>query len=403
MRTHFLFAFLAIVLFANSLPAQIEVADELQPYVDVLQTAGTSPTDFVIHTLEEVDLIIFDDALHTAVEPFECYQELIKTPSFYNQVKYIFLEVLSINKQQYIDAYLESEPESIELAYPAFQDDFSGTGWRYKTYFDLLHTIYTINKTLPIEQRLKVIAVSNPTYWSEIKTAKDVELFRKSLRSHDFHMYKTIVVAMDSFKSGKKGIFLTNTRHTYKGIKNSQNELYWNCGTFFNQWHPGKTYSIHFHNVYLFFERNETVTIKWDRIANGLWDSAFKALGNKPVAISLQDNAFGKEPYIGNHMLNVSPNQTMYDAYDAVIFLGPLEELHKSAKVDFIYTDTFKQELARRYRMLFTEEQIQEEFKEYAVTNLEELIDRTCAAEPRTLLPQAASIGPIDAWKSKRK
>ena len=40
-----------------------------------------------------------------------------------------------------------------------------------------------------------------------------------------------------------------------------------------------------------------------------------------PIAISLKDNVFGKTDYIGNHMLNVADGQTMYDAYDALIFL----------------------------------------------------------------------------------
>ena len=51
-------------------------------------------------------------------------------------------------------------------------------------------------------------------------------------------------------------------------------------------------------------------------------------------------------------MLDVAENQTMYDAYDGLIFLAPLERLHFSAKVDFIYTEPFIQELKRRIRLL---------------------------------------------------
>ncbi|MEJ2363699.1 MAG: hypothetical protein P8017_03295, partial [Deltaproteobacteria bacterium] len=71
--------------------------------------------------------------------------------------------------------------------------------------------------------------------------------------------------------------------------------------------------------------KNEKITIKWDRIGNGIWDSAFKAHGYKPVAFTLKDNVFGQESYVGNHMLNAWPDQTMYDAYDALIFIGPLD------------------------------------------------------------------------------
>ncbi|MCD4692943.1 MAG: hypothetical protein K8R79_08525, partial [Calditrichales bacterium] len=185
-----LFIFLVIhIIFSQ----QISSDKRLQPYIDVLTKKGKYPIDFVLIVIEDHDLIIFDDALHTAVEPFEFYQELIKTPTFNDNAKYIFLEVISINKQQYIDAYLESETENVELLYPAFQDGFSGLGWSYKTYFDLLHTIYILNKSLPLDKRFKVFGVANPTYWSEIKTKQDVELFRKTLSSYDFLMYKTIL------------------------------------------------------------------------------------------------------------------------------------------------------------------------------------------------------------------
>jgi len=399
-----LYASFIIFLIIGLLSGQsIDDDIRLQPYLKVLSEQGKEPINFVIDNFQDYDLIIFDDALHTAVEPFEFYQKLIKTPSFFNTIKYIFLEVISINKQQYLDAYFESKPENKELLYPAFQDDINGTGWSYETYFDLLHTIYTLNKTLPEDEQLKVIGVSNPTYWSEIKTVKDLDLFQKSMRSYDFVMYKTITYEMDDFRNDKKGIFLTNTRHAYKKIKNKKNEFYWNTGTFFYQWHPHKTYSVRFHNVQLFLEKKETINFLWNRIAGGIWDSAFEVFGNKPVAIPLKDNVFGKENYVGNHMLNAAPNQTMYDAYDATIFLGPLETMHKTAIVDIIYTEEFKKELERRYPILYSENQIKKQFEEYGVNTLNELFDKSFVSEPQKLLPQAKFIGPIDAWKVGRE
>jgi len=392
----FLLFLMVNILFSQ----QNDIDERLNSYLNVLTKEGKDPIDFVLDVIQSHNLIIFDDALHTAAEPFEFYQKLIKTLGFNDQAKYIFLEAISINKQQHLDAYFESEPEQIELLYPAFQDDFSGLGWSYKTYFDLLHSIYITNKSLPLDKRYKVLGVASPTYWSEIETVKDVELFHKTLSSYDFLMYKTILSVLDDFKNEKKGIFLTNTRHAYKNIKNKKNKYYWNVGTYFYQGHPGKTYSIRFHNICLFLEKNDEVRIKWDRIGNGIWDSAFRATGDEPMAFTLKDNVFGQEDYIGNHMLNVYPNQTMYDAYDALIFLTPLEKQHKTAKVDFIYTKAFKEEIERRYRILFTEEQIKKEFEKYNVEILIKLIDKKFIYEPQKILPQVNDLGPIDAWKN---
>ena len=131
----------------------------------------------------------------------------------------------------------------------------------------------------------------------------------------------------------------------------------------------------------------------------GLWDSAFGFMGNNPLAISLRNNVFGAASYVGNHMLEAMPGQTMYDAYDGLIFLSPLENLHTTALVDFIFTPEFRAELERRYKLLYTEVQLKKMMTEAGVSNLTELIDNECQAEEVKRIPQIQTLDPIDAWK----
>src|SRR5262249_14958846 len=158
---------------------------------------------------------------------FTFYQQLVRNPTFQQRVKYLFLEVVPINLQHHLDAYLDSQPEEPALLYPVFQDDYSGKGFPYKTYFDLLHAIYEGNRQLPKAQRLRVLGVSNPVYWPQIQSAADLVLFREGLAGRDALMYEVIVAELDFFRSGRKGVFLTNTRHAYKGIRDQQRRLYW--------------------------------------------------------------------------------------------------------------------------------------------------------------------------------
>ncbi len=408
--------FLLLLFMLSYMNAQTQQKEKLKPYVNTLKEKGDVPMHFVLDKLDHYDLILFDDALHTAVEPFEFYQDLISNADFPKKVKYIFLEVVPINQQPALDAYFNSEINDLKLLYPAFQNDFSGTGWPYKTYFDLLETIWKINSALPVQDRLKVLAVNAPTYWKEINTPEDLELFRLSLAGNDYTMYKTILSYLKNFRSGKKGIFLTNTRHAYKGIKNRKNKYYWNCGTFFYLHNPGKTYSVRFHNINLYFEGRkkvdpktaktteglEGVVTKWVRMENGLWDHAFEIFGNTPLAFDIKDTPFGKAEYIGNHMLNAAPGQAMQDAYDALIFLAPIDKLRQTAMVDFIYTDAYKQELERRTKFLYTEEQIKEILTAYGFKSLRKFLDSYFIYKPEILQPLAKDIGPVDAWKTKK-
>jgi hypothetical protein len=387
----------------------------LRPYVEVLRQAGAEPVKFITDRLHDHDLLTFDDGMHTAVEPFAFYQQLVREPAFHRQVKTIFLEVVSINLQPHLDAYLDSQPENAELLYPAFQDDYN-LGFPFKTYFDFLHVVYDVNHKLPKSERLRVIAVSNPVHWPEIKTPTDLALFRKSLAGRDALMYEVILDDLDGFRSGRKGIFLTNTRHAYNGIRDRQGRFYWNCQTYFHQRHPGKTYSVRCHHLVLNIERPrskdpaapqtaagmERFVYRWARMGRGRWDEAWRWLGNQPTALPLAGNVFGQEPYMGNHMLNVAPGQTLADAYDAVLFLVPVEKLRRTALLSEIYTPAFKKELARRYRVLNTPEQLAGQVKEAGVRTLEELIDKNHAGKPEEPLPQLQGLEPVDAWQRRQ-
>jgi hypothetical protein len=345
------------------------------------------PISFVNNTLEDYDLVIFDDVLHSAYEPFEFYQELIKDKNFQNKAKYIFIEVFGINTQQYVNNFLNSANKDSTLLEKVFQNDFTGMGWRYQTYLDLLSEVWEINKELEDSEKLKVICVDQPIYWEGIRTEEDYRTFDKSLIGRDYFMYKIITTTLDNFKGKKKGIFLTNSRHAYKNIKRSNGQLYWNCGTFFNQWHPDKTYSIRIHNVSMKIEYRindlnnksieglEELKYSWIKMENGLWDKAFASNGNNPIAFPLEANIFGKAKYIGNHMLNVQEEQTMNDAYDAVIFLAPLDNLHFSAKMNYFYNDKFKKELKRRIKLL-QGDNLYKELEEEGIRTIEEYIDK---------------------------
>lgn len=405
-------------LSGGGLSGSKDIDEHLQPYLKVLRERGQEPMRFVLEKLASHDLIIFDDAVHSALEPFEFYQQLVRDESFQRKAPAIFLEVVSINRQRHLDAYLNAPSDNPQLLYPAFQDELNGKGWDYQSYFDLLRTVRTVNKTLRGKGKLKVYGVNSPTLWSEIQTRQDLDQFHKSLTSREHHMYAAILNELAEFKANRKGIFLTNTRHAYKGLRRRDGPFFWNTATFFQQWNPGKAYSIRLHNVSIqavkvratasagTAEGRETIEYRIVRMARGLWDSAFRAAGNRPVAFPLQGNAFGEEPYTGAEELDAMPGQKMQDVYDAAIFLAPLEKLRESGTVD-IYTPAFKQELKRRLGIMWTEAQLAAVFKKTGTKNLDEcfvfLEKNLAAARSARPLSQVQEVGPIDEWKTRVK
>lgn len=356
--------FLLFVLFIGLINA-IGQSAKLEKYKADLKSYGQDPVEFVRRTLDQHDLLVFDDALHSAYEPFVFYNQLINTESLNGKLNFIFLEVINTTAQPLIDSFLNAKSKDSTILSKVFQDDYTGLGWRYQTYLDLFNTVWEHNQGKPDSSQIHIIGVNQPIYWDAIHTWKDYELFQNTLASRDYFMYLEILKDMQNFKKGKKGFFLCNTRHAYKNIQNSEHQLYWNTTTFFSQRNPGKVFSIRIHNATLSLEsfkktgaeRKSTdglneIVYKWIKMDNGLWDSAFADNENKPVAIALEETAFGKTTYVGNHMLNIVQGTKMSDAYDALIFLAPLDKLHFSAQVSYIYTQQFKPELERRIRLL---------------------------------------------------
>jgi hypothetical protein len=388
--------------------------ERLESYLRVIREHGQEPARFVIEKLKSYDLLVFDDGLHTAVEPFEFLQRLLRDDEFRKLRPTLFLEVIPVNKQRHLDAYLAAAEDDQQLLFPAFQDDANGRGFPYQTYFDLLRVARAVNQALPPAERFAVRGVGSPTFWAEIQTPADWRQFGKSMLSYDHHMYAVITDELAQFRAGKKGIFVANTRHAYKGIRRKDGQFYWNATTFLSQRHPGKCFSVRLHNVQLSIraakpaskdggaslEGRDRIDYKFVRMAHGLWDAAFRANGDKPVAIPLADNVFGREPYLGNHQLDAAPRQTMADAYDALIFLAPLEKLRQTALTDVIYTPAFRAELKRRYRILYTETQLTELLKANEAKDLDELIAKSFQPRAERLSPESQALGPADEWKT---
>jgi hypothetical protein len=361
MNRHYLVVFLLFCCFW----AQAQ-RFSVQQYCNDIRQYGQEPVEFVTRCLDKYDLLVFDDALHSAYEPFVFYNQLINTPSLSGKINFIFLEVINTTSQPLIDSFLNSNTKDSTILTRVFQDDYTGLGWRCQTYLDLFNTVWHHNRQVPDSLKIRIVGVNQPIYWEAIHTWKDYELFQSSLKSRDYFMYLEIVERMKGFRGHKKGLFLCNTRHAYKNVRSATGELYWNTNTFFNERNPGKTFSIRIHNATLSVEgvkhttastRKSTeglneIVYSWIRMDHGSWDSAFAMNQNKPVALPLSNTSFGNTPYAGNLMLNVQQGTTMAAAYDALIFLAPLPQLHFSAEMSYIYTPGFKPELERRLQLL---------------------------------------------------
>ena len=380
----------------NTVSANDDVTvDSLVAYV---KSHGADPLEFSLNALKKHDLIIFDDALHNAVEPFGFYQDLIADKRFSTAATIIFFEIFTMDSQPALDAYLNAKEEDITLLYPAFHLA-AFNGWRYRTYLEIMKSIRHANLNAPVgSPMLRAVGVSPPSYWSEIETPADFKLYDESnFWARDHFMYRAIIAELDAIE-GTKGIFLTNTRHAYTGLRDRAGKLMWNTGTFFSQWQPERTISVRFNAPFLNITKQkkkteglatsqglEKVVYSWSRAHGGMWDRAFAKAGNEPVAVLLKGSPFGQAPYIGNRMLQARSGQTMADVNDAVIHLKPIKNWHQSAIFHQIYTPAFKTEIARRYKAAYSPDELKQFLSKQKMSSLEEFANMLAESAPQKL------------------
>jgi hypothetical protein len=89
-------------------------------YFKDINQYGQDPVKFANACLSNYDLLVFDDALHSAYEPFVFYNQLINTSSVSQKFNYLFLEVISTTAQPLVDSFLNNPAKDSTILIKAF-------------------------------------------------------------------------------------------------------------------------------------------------------------------------------------------------------------------------------------------------------------------------------------------
>jgi hypothetical protein len=132
------------------------------------------------------------------------------------------------------------------------------------------------------------------------------------------------------------------------------------------------------------------------RLALGLFETAFAAVTNRPMAFPLDHGPFGRQVFDASlDQLTTDPFGQGFDAY---LYLGPLENEIFSPLIPGFYTDEFVQELDRRHRLMFGKGLVEAyHFKQLDATNFIRWMSQDWG-QPRAEW-SASALGPLNAWQ----
>ncbi len=313
----------------------------LKPFVEFLKNNDQQPKPFVMKALAKYKVTIMGE-IHHRPRYWSFNSSLVAEPDFTKSIGAIYLELPS-NNQELIDKFLAGKECDTKLVIE-MQRDMLWLGWPDKPMLDFFVAVWKANQSS--EKKLRIVLVDMQRPWEKIQQRGD---WSKYDFDRDKLMAQNIIQDINNHKEDKRnGFFIVGVGHTGLNLKYiDEDSPVKMAGWYLKE-------ALGAENVYAFFQHRCVSTNMGrvdGRLCLGLFDSAFAALGNKPMAFPLDVGPFGKEQY------DASPDQPVQcsyrDGFSAYLYLGPLEDEIFSPLIEGFYTDEFVKELERRHRLMF--------------------------------------------------
>jgi hypothetical protein len=373
-------------------PAQPKIDDPesyLRTFIDFLKTNAEEPNKFVMKALAKYKVTIIGE-IHHRPRYWAFCNSLMTDPDFPKYVGTIYLELQS-NDQELIDKFLAAKKCDTTPVIEMLRN-MQILGWPDQAMLDFFVTVWTVNQNLPEQQKIRIVLPDRPRPWKKIEKSEDwlkIERF-----SRDRVMGDNILADIREHPNeNRNSLFIVGVMHAGLNLKYFEGSPVKTAGWYLRE-------ELGQDKVYAIFQHQCVVTNDGrmiGRLRRGLFDSAFAAVANKPMAFSLDVGPFGKE------LFEASPPfppmaSSCRDGYNAYLYLGPLGTEIFSPLIEGFYTDEFAKEVDRRYRIM-RKQGWAERFGQNKTDGktLTKLMSRD-RGKPRSYW-QENSLGSMDAWK----
>jgi hypothetical protein len=310
--------------------------------VGFLKRQATAPQDFLLKALKHHRVVILGE-VHNRSHYWAFYTSLVRSPGFARQVGVIYLE-WPHNDQVLMDRFLAA-PRYDPAPLIDTLRDMHELGWPDQPTIEFCQAVWELNQSFPQPQRLRLVLVDKAEPWKQIQKREDwgkydvdrnklmARLVASDLREH----------AQDS----RHALFIVGYMHAIKHATYPGGFPFESAG-----WHLGR--ALGEQNVYAVFPHSPVLANRGGRVDGrlglGLFETAFAALLNRPMAFPLDHGPFGE--LLFDASLDFTTTDPYRAAFDAFLYLGPLEDEIMSPLIPGFYTDEYAREVDRRFRLM---------------------------------------------------
>ncbi len=329
----------------------------VEEYVKFLQVCKQNPVDYVLGLFEKADIVILCERGHPEITQYELITDIIRDKRFIKKAGHIFTEIGICSLQPYIVSFLMNDKLSEEevkenLLFIARNLQHSPL-WDCTNYFDLLRDLYSINKSLPLEEKIHIYPSNMPFSWKGMTNKKYAAFYKKKPRIRDKVIAEQIIEKyrkiLNSGSRRKKALVIMNFRHAFPHLDvtfGTKERFVKNVGGFLMKEFPGKIANVMLNSIRVKFATDTSMS--WTAMQDGKWDAAFALSGNPDTGFDFNGSPFGSDAFDYYPGMN---NYTYNDIFTGFVFYKPLEKHVMRYGIPGVFNEAFKKEFTKRRRI----------------------------------------------------
>lgn len=314
--------------------------------VAYLQERGQAPDALILDALAAHRLTIYGE-VHRRKASWDLLRKIVAAPQFAERVGTVFLE-LSSDAQPALDAFFESARPAPDGLWSIFQNT-QIDGWYERGLFEFLTDLRARHRALPANRRLRIVAVDIARPFGSIRTAEEMERHFSSAPDRNSQMAARILESLRTTRDGRNALFVVGVGHAFRsgapGIASGQRNPKPSAAAQLVE-------ALGSSRVFTIFQHAPIIgndgTIH-GLVRQGVLDTTFRRLGDRPVAFRIAGSPIANEPFDGLFETMYATETGEWAAnYDAYLFLGPLQTEPADYLFSDFVTDAFVAELKRR-------------------------------------------------------
>lgn len=173
---------------------------------------------------------------HGSEQDSELRIRLIRHPSFPAKVRYVVLEAANASQQAVIDRFIRGESVEATEIQKAWRDITTPGGADAPVYEAFLNEIRRLNRRLPPELRVRVLAADPPIDWSAIENREQWRLIAEQRES-----FAAELIEREVLHRSAKALVICGSGHLWQ---NNQVVKQPNLAFLLRRKHPGEIYSV---------------------------------------------------------------------------------------------------------------------------------------------------------------